>query len=387
MKFEILLILIISQTIFTQDCSVVTLVGGTGAQAVTPSKDEPVCSEVVNTCCNVDDFNFMKSTYDGPTNPTTQKAIFDTYQNQVLSSIKSIVKAAGSLSKVESAIQKVKKGDSLDDFCKTASNKEIVVGVKDLVKNLKNSSTLLKKCFTSMDLLRRSVICSFCSSDNQEMFTKSEDGSFSMSFNQAQCDGLLTDCNPLISIMNDVVYPYFGQIEQLSRCGINGKKNLKQPILSKRSKTASSDLKSCVTASFKGAECSKTCSDIFRFGEQSYGIHGEADYFMTSLYQFLSKFDFDTSFFSSDEILKIKNYYKYSQDTGRKEPTDQFYYKVNQIESKIVAGTNLKFNISKLSENSNLFVLNTTEVFSTLGDGNLLTIFVVVCSNILIMIN
>jgi hypothetical protein len=87
--------------------------------------------------------------------------------------------------------------------------------------NFKNDlKAAANKCWPTYDLFRRGAICSLCDSEKTKGFSLKEDEFY---FNAEQCTSLITACGDYAKILAEKIYPWFEDVETLSRCMINGK--------------------------------------------------------------------------------------------------------------------------------------------------------------------
>ncbi len=150
---------------------------------------------------------------------------------------------------------------------------------------VENMKTEAAKCWTYYSKVARGAICGMCDSDVAKFMNLSKN---SILIDEAQVSGLATNCGGYAKLLADNVYPWFEDIEVLSRCEINGKISLTKPTITMPfTQSDWNGVSTCIASSGKGAVCNKMAEQGFKLGTESPWFHGDLSYLATVWSNFL----------------------------------------------------------------------------------------------------
>lgn len=223
-------IIIFSASVSTNDaekgCSIISLFDGVGKAESKPAANLEVCKSIKNTCCVADDFTKIKNNYNGPTvtpdegdlNSSIKKRL--SYLDTILTSFLS------STETLKSRAKAVGEGKEPTAPCPHSTKDILNLQIPtNYVNDLKAAAT---KCWGYYSTFVRGAICGMCDNDYATAFSLATNKIY---FNEAQCSGLVTACGSYAKMMADTIYPWFEDIEALSRCEITGKVSTLKPSI------------------------------------------------------------------------------------------------------------------------------------------------------------
>jgi len=136
--------------------------------------------------------------------------------------------------------------------------------------------------------------------------------------------------------MTDTIFPIFNSMEIQSRCNpLNGSLSLKPVVKNKMLENLSADVTDCRNKSFNDENCKKVCTTIYTFGEENYFLHGQSDYFITVLSNYVSNFDLNEDVkFTTEEVAVVK---MTNEDAKGNHPDVKglMWYKMNEFEADL----------------------------------------------------
>jgi len=357
MIIRILLISLVIGVIYCGDgCRTIQALGGTGGLDPSTAKDLKICKGIKTTCCSADDFSALAGNYNGP--EVTQEPLSMRYQRRAEQSMRAISEGLRLSSTAIARSKAIKAHSDASDECKTAAEDISNFQIGELVEDLNKTASA---CWTIYDKVKLGVFCAMCDSDYQSSFTKQTN---TILYNKAECLDLLPQCNNHIGHMVRRVYPYFTNLEVLSRCGIDGKLSQK-PAIEKDAGISGIKVKldNCVNGNLQSQECFDICNKLFVFGEENSLIHGSSDFLVTTVYNLKKNYDLSIESFTDQEkkdVASVNKYYKDKQMGNEPSPpTDKYFYKVDQLNA-VFGASSVTF--GKLFNDSNLKSLDASSV-------------------------
>jgi hypothetical protein len=193
------------------------------------------CSNLDKTCCSYEDFKGIQNWWQEPTQTLALN------QNQITISRAELRKQKQQniylfttqilkySSKILETAQKIQDDTSADEFCSSAATR---VARHELPQNLlKNFQKEAEICWNFVNELQNSLMCSACDPEAQKWLNFSDPIDPSITITQDTFNKFSLNCQGMLKINLNNLYPYLRQIEHMARCDPNGRLSSKENIL------------------------------------------------------------------------------------------------------------------------------------------------------------